>query len=64
MSADNVIYCKQVGNEWYVWHDFMSNEKRKPSKNARRFSNYASAMDYALGYQDGCGFVEGGIQVI
>jgi len=61
MSADNIIYIREKNKVWYVWMDFLSNDKPKIPKRCAKFDTEERATFYALGFQDGLGYVEYGI---
>ena len=63
MSADNVIYIKEVDNKYWVWHDFASNDNPKPEGyTLKTFVNKDFAEDYAYELEDEIGYVEYGVQ--
>jgi len=61
MSADNIIYIKQEGEKWVMWHDFASNTEPKPLKDAIRFDTKGEAADAALDLYDSMTYVEYGV---
>ena len=62
MSADNMIYLQQIGDKWYVWMGFASNEDESvPSSRDPKFSTYNEAKAYANGWLRGEYVVEYGI---
>lgn len=63
MSADNVIYIKEIDNKFWVWHDFASNDNPKPEGyTVKTFINKDFAEDYAYELEDEIGYVEYGVQ--
>ena len=63
MSADNMIYIKEVKGRWYVWMGFASDSKKpKPSKkHDASFETIEEARAYAQGWYRAEWVVEYGI---
>lgn len=62
MSADNMIYVRQIDDSWYVWMGFASNdEEPMPASRDRKFPNHNEAIAYAQGWLHGEMIVEYGI---
>ncbi len=48
MSADNVIYIKNIKKLFYVWHDFMSHDPTyKNNKTLKKYKTRNGAINYA-----------------
>ena len=64
MSADNVIYVKESGGNFYVWMTFISNPRGPHMGDVTPATTLDEALEIAERMDDDLKFVEYGIQVI
>jgi len=66
MSADNAICVARMGDAWWVWMGFASDDWGDPkdSRNARSFPTYEEAADYAFAWMTRESVVEYGVQIL
>jgi len=65
MSADNVIYIRNIDNKWWVWESCLSANQFEPDKKKDiYFETEKEAEKYAIKLFDNINYVEYGIVML